>query len=332
MKSCCLSALHWSQRLFLILAVTLSLLGQKAYGQAQNAGALFLLLPVGAHAVGQSEAVVADSSLGGEGIWWNPSGLARMRKRELAIHHSQTFGATSEMLTFVYPSRALGTFATAANVVDYGGEGVATDSTGAVIGNITNRNYLFVVSYASPIGKGLSVGISGKVILYRVGCPGCVINIYSNTNAIDLGAQYRLPSSVPITLGASVRNIGQALQTKDAEQADPLPRVIQVGGRVRVPIAALDSNDTSLDILTDVFVSPAYSGPSIRFGAVLTYSKDYTLRIGYKTAAGAEDKQNGFSIGLGLTKGSVGLDFARRFDATSQFGKAPTYVSLRALF
>ncbi|MDQ6611283.1 MAG: PorV/PorQ family protein [Gemmatimonadota bacterium] len=319
-------------RLFLMLFAGATLGAGELFAQGQNYGAPFLLLPTGAHAVGQSDAVVADSALGGEGIWWNPSALARMRKPELAIHHSQTFAATSEMVSFVYPSRLLGTFAAAANVVDYGGGGIATDSTGAVLGTIVNRNYLFVASYAAPIGRRLNVGLSAKLILQRLGCAGCGVNVQGSTNAIDFGAQYTLPSRIPITFGASVRNLGQPLQTKDAEQADPLPPVVQVGARVRVPIAALDSNDTSLDVLSDVFSSPAYSGPSIRVGAVLTYSKDYVLRVGYKTPAGVGDNQGGFSVGLGLTKGSIGLDFARRFDSTSQLGTAPTYVSLRFTF
>ena len=318
----------------ILLSVVFSLAAQVLPAQNQNYGAPFLLFPIGAHAVGLSDAVVADSSLGSEGIWWNPASMARMRKRELAIHHAQTFSAASDLLSFVFPSKTFGTFAAAANIVNYG-DGEAKDSTGAVIGNTTSRNYLLVASYATPIGKQLSLGISAKLVLLRFGCSGCPFgapSLVGSTNAIDLGVQYSLHTRLPITLGASLRNLGQPLQVKDAEQADPLPRVIQFGARVRVPIAALDSNDTSLDILGDVFSSPAYSGPSIRFGAALTYSKDYVLRVGYKSPAGSGDNSNGLSVGLGLAKGAFAFDFARRFDATSGLGAAPTYVSLRFIF
>ena len=238
------------------------------------------------------------------------------------------------MLSFVYPSRIFGTFALGGNLVNFG-DIPATDKGGNDVGILTNRNYLLVASYATPIGKRLSVGLNAKVVLLRTICSGCEAlypNIEGSTNALDAGLQYVLPTSLPITIGASLRNIGQPLQVKDAEQADPLARVIQVGARVRLPIAALDSNDTSIDISSDVFSSPAYTGPSFRLGASLTYSLDYVLRVGYKTPAGASDNQGGFSIGFGLARAGFGLDFARRFDSTSDFGKAPTYVSLRLLF
>ena len=328
-------ALSRLQRLFVgVLLAAIFMTAGKLNAQNQNYGALFLLLPMGAHAVGLSEAVVADSSLGSEGIWWNPASLARLRKREIGVLHSQNSFFTSDMLSVAFPSKIFGTIAAGANIVNYG-DGQATDiTTGAVIGTITNHDYLLVASYATPIGKRLSFGISAKLVLRRFICSGCTTNpgTESSTNAVDLGAQYALPTRLPITVGLSVRNLGQPLQTKDAEQADPIPPVIQFGARVRIPIAALDSNDTSLDIQSDVFSSPAYSGPSIRFGATLTYSKDYALRVGYKSAAGTGDNSNGFSVGLGVAKGAFALDFARRFDATSQLGGAPTYVSLRVLF
>ena len=75
---------------------------------AQNGG-LFLLVPFGARAVGQGDAVVADTTLGTEAMWWNAAALAWLPKREIAIHHSQTVIANSDMLTFAVPSRVLGT-------------------------------------------------------------------------------------------------------------------------------------------------------------------------------------------------------------------------------
>ncbi|MEP6765766.1 MAG: PorV/PorQ family protein [Gemmatimonadaceae bacterium] len=299
--------------------------------QNVNPGALFLLLPLGARTVALGEAVVADTSLGTEALWWNPAALARLQKREVAIHHSQTFAGNSDLLVFAYPSKRLGTLTAGVDIFDGGGDQAVTDSVGTFLGNASNRNFVFMASYATPIGKRLSVGLTGKVVVYKVACSVCALPTPS-TNAIDIGAQYVLSWRLPITIGASARNLGQPFQVKDAEQADPLPRLIQVGARVQIPIAVLDSNDTAFDVSADVFSSPAYSGPGLRLGASLTYSHDYALRVGYKTAAGDNDNQNGFSIGFGFTKGSFGLDFARRFDSTSQLGTSPTYVSLRVLF
>src|SRR5215208_1660606 len=90
-----------------------------AQGGLAEDGALFLLLPVGARAVGMGQAVVADQP-GGEAVWWNPAALARAEKREVAIHHSQSLVGTGDALTLVVPSSALGVLAVSANIFNYG--------------------------------------------------------------------------------------------------------------------------------------------------------------------------------------------------------------------
>ena len=80
-----------------------ALCSEQAY--AQSNGALFLLVPFGGRAVGLGGAVVADTALGTEGMWWNAASMARLRKKELAIHHSQTAFASSNMIAVALPSR-----------------------------------------------------------------------------------------------------------------------------------------------------------------------------------------------------------------------------------
>src|SRR5215217_7098097 len=91
----------------------------RAQGGPAEDGALFLLLPVGARAVGMGQAVVADQP-GSEAVWWNPAALARAEKRELAIHHSQSLVGTGDALTLVVPSSVLGVLAVSANIFNYG--------------------------------------------------------------------------------------------------------------------------------------------------------------------------------------------------------------------
>ena len=54
------------------LGLTAAFLARPSWGQEVKEGAPFLLIPVGARAVGQGQAVVA-SRLGPEAIWWNPA-------------------------------------------------------------------------------------------------------------------------------------------------------------------------------------------------------------------------------------------------------------------
>jgi hypothetical protein len=298
-----------------------------------QSGGLFLLLPFGARAVAQGEAVVADTTLGTEGMWWNAASLARLPKKELAVHHAQTVIATSDMLTFARPSKVIGTVAVSALLVNYGDQDATDPNTGVTVGAITNRNYQLAVSYATPAGKRLNAGLTYKLVMLRFQCTGvcgAVPVLSGTTSAIDAGAQYVLPTSLPLTLGATVRNVGPALKLKDAEQADPLPRVIQVGMRTRLPVRALTEAHASLDLSADVFSSSALGGGAGGIGLSLGYRDMAWLRAGYKKQRG---QGSGPSVGFGFERGALGVDIGRRFDAlSSQLGDPPTYVSLRARF
>src|SRR5690554_4620149 len=78
----------------------------RAQGDATDEGAAFLLRPVGARAVGLGQAVIARQD-GSEAVWWNPAALGAMTRREITLHHSQDFFATSDALALILPSRLL---------------------------------------------------------------------------------------------------------------------------------------------------------------------------------------------------------------------------------
>lgn len=298
---------------------------------AQN-GALFLLVPFGARAVGLGEAVVADSTLGTEAMWWNASALARLAKKEVAIHHSQSVVSTNDMLTYAVPSRILGTVAASAMIVNYGDQD-ATDDFGNPIGNITNRNYQLALSYATPVRSRLSAGLTYKFVMLRFQCTGqCGAQpvVSGNSSAIDLGVQYAVPTKSPVTLGFAVRNVGPALQVRDAEQADPLPLLIQAGVRARVPSRTLEDARSTLDVSADVIKASALGGTAGGLGIALGFRNQVFLRAGYKHQNG-EDK--GASLGVGFERGAFGFDLARRFtNIAGAAGDPPTFVSLRARF
>ncbi|MCC6245260.1 MAG: PorV/PorQ family protein [Gemmatimonadaceae bacterium] len=300
---------------------------------AAQSGALFLLLPFGARAVGLGDAVTADTAMGAEGVWWNPGVLARARSKEIAFHHSQTFLANSEMLTVVVPSRVIGTLGVAGYFVDYGDQ-QATDPNNNPTGVLRNRSYVVSASYATPVGKRLNVGLTYKWVALRFNdcsgaCNGATVAAGSSS-ALDLGAQYDLPTPSPITLGVSVRNLGPKLQVKDQPQADPLPRLLQIGLSGHVPVSSLAASGAALTVNADVISSPALDGLGFGVGSALSYRDQYFLRAGYKALSG---DASGPSIGIGFQSGAFGFDFARRFDRNGAlFGETPTYITLRAKF
>ncbi len=298
---------------------------------AQSNGALFLLVPFGGRAVGLGGAVVADTALGTEGMWWNAASMARLRKKELAIHHSQTAFANSNMIAVALPSRVLGTIAGSAYIVDYGALPVTIGSGETSIGTIANYNYQFALSYASPIGKHFNAGLTGKFLMLRFNqCSGICTDIplvTGNTFALDAGAQYTVAARIPFTIGAALRNLGPALQAKDRDQADPLPRVAQIGVKALVPIAAFSEAGASLELSGDVQYAAAFDGTTAALGASVGYRDMFFLRGGYKR----QSQGGGPSFGFGLERGAFGLDFARIVES-SALGDSPTYVSLRVRF
>ncbi len=119
-------------RAALAVALCISPAITPAHARAQGLSpeaALFLLVPVGARAVGMGQADVA-SDIGGEAMWANPAGLARLTQKEVSINHSQTIIATGDALNAVFPAGKAGVISASAYLVNYGSQD-ATDNSDA---------------------------------------------------------------------------------------------------------------------------------------------------------------------------------------------------------
>lgn len=294
-------------------------------------GAPFLLLPVGARAVGVGQAVVADQ-FGTEALWWNPAGVARSERREVAVHHYETIIGTGDVVSILIPSDLLGVFSVSLYALDYGDFPV-TDSLGNEIGSLLTRNVAYAATYATPIGGRMSAGITFKIVQLRLDCTTGCPSLSGTTSALDFGAQYDLGVLAPVSVGVAVRNVGAPLQVNDSPQADPLPTRIQIGVLYRVPGMDRYAPETELQLTGDVVDRLSMESPAPRVGAEFSWRRRAHLRGGYvfETARSAESA--GPSMGLGLATSNLRLDIATIFEGFStDAGKRPTYVSLRYLF
>lgn len=321
----------WLSRI-VVRALSVCMLATTAGAQSSDTdGALVLLLPVGAHSVGMGQAMVAERP-GTEGVWSNPAGIARLGRREAAVHHSETLAARGDALTILVPSRHRGTVAVSLYVLDFGNQQI-TDGTGLPIGLVLPRNILVAASYGAPIGKLLSVGLTYKRLQYRVDCTGQCANVSTFSaaaNALDFGAQYDMPNSFPLRLGAAIRNLGSRLRLSDTDSADPLPTRIELGASYGLQFVEKYVSDVSIRVTADAIATESLDDPSMRMGAQLTYQKTAHLRAGYiaNDANGANA-----ALGFGLAAGRLVFDIARTFGGLSaDAGKTPAYVSLRYLF
>jgi hypothetical protein len=292
----------------------------RAQGGAEG---VFLLLPVGARAVGMGEAVVAQQG-GSDVLWWNPAGVAGRTEHEIAIHHSETIVGQGNALAAVLPFHGVGTFGLALNVLDLGRQ-AATDDQGNPQGVITPTDFEYGLTYAvTPISQ-LALGATVKHVEARIRCSGLCANLPvggSNANGADVGAQIR-PTGSPLTIGLAARNLGVG-------SGSIRPARLDAGAdyRVRVPKQYADLVD--IHAAAGVVTTARLDSATTRVGTDITLEQRLHVRAGY-----IHDATNGSggAVGVGLSSGKLVFDLARTFGGLSANGdKPPTYFSLRYLW
>lgn len=313
------------------LAGALPLRGQSGLA---TEGAPFLLIPVGARALAMGQAAVAEQG-GTEAVWWNPAGLARLDKREIAIHHYKSIVGTGDAVSLAIPSALLGVLTASVYILNYGDEEI-TGPGGVRLGAILPRNLVYAATYATPIGARINAGLTFKILQLRVDCTGACEGLPTGTassSALDAGVQYELPVDAPIWIGVAVRNMGPKLQVKDRAQADPLPTRVQVGAIYRVTPLERYVKELNVRVSADLIDELALSSPSARFGADVGWRDRAFLRAGYVFKEYANSEQYGPSIGFGIAAGNLHVDVARLFEGfSSDVSQPPTYLSLRYQF
>ncbi|MEO8579882.1 MAG: PorV/PorQ family protein [Gemmatimonadales bacterium] len=295
-------------------------------------GALFLLLPTGAQAVGMGQAMVAAKP-GSEGIWWNPASIAEQDRKELAIHHSKTIAGVGDALSFVVPTASYGTAAFSINILNIGDQQVKDDQNN-VVGVILPRDVVFAGTYAANITKRLTAGLNYKIVQLRVDCSGECSSVGPNvqsSRAVDIGGQYDAKTGAPLTFGVAIRNLGGKLNSRETNQRDPLPTQVELGATYRLRFIDHYVKDTELRASGSFVDSRSFGGKAVRFGTEVMYQGKVHLRAGYV----GHDRRGDASaaLGFGLQSGGLIFDIARTFGGLpADNGQAPVYVSLRYLF
>lgn len=301
-----------------------------------NAGALFLVFPVGAQAVGMGQTATAAAGRG-EAAFWNPAGLATLSADEFALHSASLVAGRSNVLGAYFPSRGIGVIGGAVYLVDYG-DLDRTDINGNTIARIAPRNFEFLASYATNLTGSFVFGISYKLVQFRVDCSGDCRDFPAGTgvtHGLDLGGQFTVGPGSPLRIGVALRNIGFRLQVNNQAQADPLPTRLAIGAiyDVRLRPATGRTFDQAFDVklAADVDSPWGQMGQSeTRLGLDIGYQRLVRVRAGY---AFVQDGLSGPSVGLGVESGSLGVDLARAFLTGSDLQvENPTFFSFRVSF
>lgn len=301
-----------------------------------NAGALFLVFPVGAQAVGMGQTATAAAGRG-EAAFWNPAGLATLADDEFALHSATLVAGRSHVLAAYFPSRGIGVIGGAVYLVDYG-DLDRTDQNGNTIARIAPRNFEFLASYATSLSGSFVFGVSYKLVEFRVDCSGDCRDFPAGTgatHALDFGGQFTVGSNRPLRVGVALRNVGFRLQVQNQAQADPLPTRLAVGAlyelRLRPGLGGALTQAFDVKLAADVDSPWGQVGQSeTRLGLDIGYQRLVRVRAGY---AFVQDGLSGPSLGLGVESGSLGVDLARAFLTGSDLQvESPTFFSFRVTF
>lgn len=312
------------------LVVVLLLVGageiaaQQPYRRGTTA-ANFLEIGYGSRGNAMGDAVVASSE-DLESCYWNPAGLALMRKNEVLfsmqpwiIDINTSFAAVG----LVFPQ--LGTFALSINQMNYGKEKVTTlnmqDGTGE---NYSAGEFSFQVSYARRLAQWFAFGGSAKYV------NSTIWHSTANALALDLGALVNTRFFSPtgerddgLAIGMSIANYGTRMQYDGLDllqPIDPNPNIqgnyAYVDGQYRmqswelplifrIGVAAhpIVTPNHRLTFEVDA-LHPNNNSESINVGSQYKYTLpsfgSFYLRAGYKGLL-MDRSEYGMSYGFGFT-------------------------------
>ncbi|OGR88384.1 MAG: hypothetical protein A3A86_03540 [Elusimicrobia bacterium RIFCSPLOWO2_01_FULL_60_11] len=308
------------KRTLLFAASVLFFISHMAYA---SSGASFLKLGVGARASGLGSAYTAVAN-DVTSLYWNPSGLSRMKRKELSAMHTQLFSDTRyDFVGYAHPT-GRGTF----------GFGAAYLTQGAIEGRSEDRSQAsdFIASdlaltagFGKSVTSRMSLGGNVKMIQSR-------ISEFSATGfALDLGGIWKASSKARV--GLSLLNLGTKMNF--ADEAYDLPLTLSGG-------AAYHFFDTML-VSADLKHHPYDSRTSFGIGTEFSLISMFSLRAGYLassarsaaaqgSAAKTEDlsKMAGLGFGMGLKiRPGIAIDYS--FTPAGDLGNYQT-ISLSMKF
>lgn len=275
-----------------------------------TAGALELLIPMGARGVAMGGSVMAQSS-GTEAWFWNPACAATTDGSEASFSHRQYIADIGlDRVSFAHNAGGIGVLGLTATVLSTNNEMVRTTTQPEGTGETWAASFVIVgVSYARALTDRVSLGLSGNYLAETI------FNESAQGVAFDFGFTYR-PTWDGITLGVVVKNYGPTMkfdgpdfdhpvdpdedggaggrQGRTQSAAFELPSFIQFG-------ASWDAwrRDNHYVRVTGSFQSNNFTEDEYRVGSEWGVSNQLFLRGGY-VASSLDQYMYGFSAGAGL--------------------------------
>jgi len=292
-------------------------------------GALFLLLPVGAQAVSLGRAMTAMR--GPESAFWNPAGLADVPNARAVLFRGDHAVGSATAVSLVAARPGVGAIAASYFLLDIGDQDL-TDSDGNVLGTVSVRNHLGIVSAATRLLSRLDAGVNLKLVQFRLSCRGICPDegTTATTYAVDAGIQFVPDDDLPLRFGAMVAHVGPRLQVLNAEQADPLPARVRVAAAYDVLSTVLERDDVRGWLALEVQDRLRNPGSvSVFLGSELAAGVEDALYLRAGYVVGDLDQEDGARVGLGLRWERFDLAIAKSLAVSTLTGETePVHVTL----
>jgi hypothetical protein len=291
-------------------------------------GAPFLLLPVGAQAISMGRAMTALP--GPESVFWNPAGLGELADSRISLYRTDNVAGETTAVSGLFSRAEIGTIGFTYDLVDVG-EQEATDDQGNVVGTLSFRNHLGVVTVATRFLDRLNLGVNFKVMQFRKSCRGLCLDagVAATTYAVDGGIQLAGVAGLPLRLGAMIAHAGPRFQIINEEQADPLPTRVRIAAAYEVAGPVVPGAEVTLGVTAELedrwrdVGSPAvYLGGE--FSAAITPAV-LQLRAGY--VIGNDEQVDGAAVGVGIRYNRFDLAIAKSLASNIAQDIEPVHVS-----
>jgi hypothetical protein len=296
-------------------------------------GALTLLLPIGARGIGMGRAVTA--SAGTESVFWNPAGLARLEGGSFFVYRGNHLAGEATGFSLVLARQPLGAVGISYQLLDLGDQDLR-DNEGNVLGSVSFRDHLAVVSFGLQVLPRLDTGLNFKVFQSRITCRGqCTdAGVTGTTYALDAGVQAEPLRDIPLRVGVLVAHVGPNLQLINVEQADPLPTRLRAA--VSYETLRHFTETPGVELWINVELEDRWydlGSPILYLGVELTAGEEdlFFIRAGYGQQQSGQTA--GASVGLGARYQRFDLGIAKRLSGSSLTGESePVHLSFGVVF